>query len=186
MRVGVLIGRFQGFHNGHADIFRQVSGHFDQLIVLVGSTGQPRSYKNPFLYTDIKYMMDFNKLVSHRQSATIRAVADIPESDSQWVDRIMKIAWSSCDYSDATFTLIGHKKDGSSYYLDLFDTWDFFPVKDNTGISGVNIRDAYFREEPDFQYLKTLVPPSTLDFLVLRHDTPWFYDIIKDRNNANV
>ena len=46
----VYIGRFQPFHNGHADAIRQIHSLMkkdDKLVILVGSADQERTIMNP-------------------------------------------------------------------------------------------------------------------------------------------
>ncbi len=44
----VFIGRFEPFHNAHQTIIRNALKLSRKVIVLVGSTGKPRTIKNPW------------------------------------------------------------------------------------------------------------------------------------------
>ncbi len=48
----VLIGRFQPFHNAHLEIVKRATALCDRLIIVVGSSRQPRTYKNPFSFEE--------------------------------------------------------------------------------------------------------------------------------------
>ena len=44
----VFIGRFQPVHNAHLEIIRRATTLARQVVIIVGSANQPRTYKNPF------------------------------------------------------------------------------------------------------------------------------------------
>ena len=44
----VYIGRFQPLHNAHVEIIRRAKSLADNLVIIIGSANQPRTYKNPF------------------------------------------------------------------------------------------------------------------------------------------
>ena len=46
-----------------------------------------------------------------------------------------------------TIGLIGHEKDDSSYYLNLFPMWDRVEIENTSGINATDIRKEFFLEE---------------------------------------
>mgnify|MGYP003594185718 CR=1 FL=1 len=48
MNVGIFIGRFQPFHNGHKYVVDLMLQECDKVIILVGSSNTSISLKNPF------------------------------------------------------------------------------------------------------------------------------------------
>ena len=46
--VGLYIGRFQPFHNGHLSVVREALKHCNHLIIVVGSAKQSSTKRNPF------------------------------------------------------------------------------------------------------------------------------------------
>ena len=48
----VLIGRFQPLHSAHLEIIKRATALTDQLVIIVGSANQPRTYKNPFTFDE--------------------------------------------------------------------------------------------------------------------------------------
>ena len=53
----MLIGRFQPLHSAHLEIIKRCTALTDQLVVVVGSANQPRTYKNPFTYFERERMI---------------------------------------------------------------------------------------------------------------------------------
>lgn len=49
-RLGLVVGRFQVLHTGHADMIRQGLRLCDRVCVLVGSSQERGTEKNPFSY----------------------------------------------------------------------------------------------------------------------------------------
>ena len=45
---GLMIGRFQPFHNGHLSLTRQILAECDELIIVIGSAQFNYIYKDPF------------------------------------------------------------------------------------------------------------------------------------------
>lgn len=49
-QLGILVGRFQTFHKGHQDLIDKATELCDQVGVLVGSSQESGTNKNPFSY----------------------------------------------------------------------------------------------------------------------------------------
>lgn len=45
---GLLIGRFQPFHDGHAKVVEQIVDDVDELVLGIGSAGDSHTVRNPF------------------------------------------------------------------------------------------------------------------------------------------
>ena len=52
----VLIGRFQPVTVAHAEIIRRAMVMAKQLVIIIGSANQPRTYKNPWTSKDREMM----------------------------------------------------------------------------------------------------------------------------------
>lgn len=50
--VGLYIGRFQPFHEGHMHVIRKALKTCDKLIVAIGSAQESRTERNPFTYKE--------------------------------------------------------------------------------------------------------------------------------------
>jgi bifunctional NMN adenylyltransferase/nudix hydrolase len=175
----VLIGRFQPFHNAHLEIIKRATALTDQLVIITGSGKQPRTYKNPFTSAERAQMI---KAATHNLSMRVYVEENVDTiyNDQAWAVRVQGIV--SKYYALGTKTgIIGHKKDESSFYLDMFPQWEFENVEEIEPLSAVDIRDLYFKRECNMNFIKAVVPQSTLDFLTEFKSTPEYEQIIRER-----
>ena len=49
---GIILGRFQPFHKGHASIVEQALEKADRVLILVGSAQESRTVRNPYSYEE--------------------------------------------------------------------------------------------------------------------------------------
>ena len=56
MPTGLLIGRFQPFHNGHMAIIKQMFDKCDEVIIVIGSAEKSHTKYNPFTASE-RYQM---------------------------------------------------------------------------------------------------------------------------------
>ena len=175
----LLIGRFQPFHNAHLEIIKRASKLTDQLIVVVGSANQPRTYKNPFTFDERKQMI-LDATGNLNINVHVEPNIDTIYNDQAWAVRIQNIhnKYRIQGTKDAT---IGHKKDDSSFYLDMFPQWDYINVEQIEPLSAVDIRDLYFKREVNFNFIKSVVPESTLNFLSKFANTFDYEQVIRER-----
>jgi len=180
----VLIGRFQPFHNAHLEIIKRATALTDSLIVITGSAAQPRTYKNPFTSDERKYMI---KSATHGLSIRIDVQQNIDTiyNDQAWAVRVQKIVADSVYNSKGPGTfkigVIGHKKDESSFYLDMFPQWAFVDVGQIEPLGATDIRDLYFKRDVNMNFIKNVVPDTTLDFLKAFRGEPVYEQIIRER-----
>jgi len=99
--IGVIIGRFQPFHLGHAWIIKESLKKFDKIIILIGSSNIADE-NNPWdLKKRLKMLEQFleSEKISDRV-IKIGHIIDVPD-DKEWLDMaISKIGENS-------FTIIG-------------------------------------------------------------------------------
>jgi bifunctional NMN adenylyltransferase/nudix hydrolase len=177
----VLIGRFQPFHNAHLEIVRRATALTDQLVIITGSANQPRTYKNPFTSAERERMI---KDATHGMLGAIRIYVepnvDTVYNDQAWAVRVQGIV--SKYYVLGTKTgIIGHKKDESSFYLDMFPQWEFVDVEQIEPLGATDIRDLYFKRSFNSNFIKHVVPASTYDFLMEFRQTAEFEQILRER-----
>jgi len=180
----VLIGRFQPFHNAHLEIVKRATALTDHLIIVTGSAAQPRTYKNPFTSQEREQMIrDATRGLS--LNITVGANVDTMYNDNAWAVRVQKIVndavYNSKGPGNYKIGVIGHKKDDSSFYLDMFPQWGFENVEEIEPLSAVNIRDLYFTWTFNSNFIKNVVPNSTYDFLMNFRKTEEFAQIIRER-----
>ena len=175
----VLIGRFQPFHNAHLEIIKRSTALCDKLIVITGSAAQPRTYKNPFTSTERASMIRAATSGLSLQ-ITIESNIDTMYNDQAWAVRVQAIVARNTKVGER-IAVIGHKKDDSSFYLDMFPQWGYENVEEIEPLSAVNIRDLYFKEAVNYNFLKGVIPQSTYDFLLDFAHTDEYRQIIRER-----
>jgi bifunctional NMN adenylyltransferase/nudix hydrolase len=175
----VLIGRFQPFHNAHLEIVKRATALCEQLIIITGSAKQPRTYKNPFTSAERRGMI---KAATAGLSIQIHVEENIDTiyNDQAWAIRVQGIV-SKYRALGGKIGVIGHKKDDSSFYLDMFPQWEYENVDEIEPLSAVNIRDLYFKENVNYNFLKGVIPQTTYDFLLDFAHTEEYRQIIRER-----
>lgn len=175
----VLIGRFQPLHNAHLEIIKRATALTDQLVIITGSAAQPRTYKNPFTSFERERMI---KAAAGSLDLLIHVEANIDTiyNDQAWAVRIQSLVAKHTSPGDSV-AVIGHKKDESSFYLDMFPQWGFVNVDKIEPLSAVNIRDLYFKRDVNMNFVKNVVPATTFDFLMKFKETPEYEQVIKER-----
>lgn len=141
----VFIGRFQPFHNGHRAIVDAALKQAKEVIIVVGSSFASRNIRNPFTFEERRQMI---KSVFPDNNVKVVPVSDYPYDDNKWVRAVQNVvhgalAWSA---DPVRIGLIGHEKDGSSYYLKIFKPlgWGNVSVDNVNGINATDIRTALF------------------------------------------
>jgi len=175
----VLIGRFQPFHNAHLEIIKRATALTDNLVIITGSANQPRTYKNPFTSAEREQMI---KAATGGLTLKIHIESnpDTIYNDQAWAVRIQSIV-SRYRILGTRTAIIGHKKDESSFYLDMFPQWEYVDVEEIEPLSAVNIRDLYFKRDANMNFIKAVVPQTTFVYLDAFKDTPEYEQIIKER-----
>lgn len=181
----VLIGRFQPIHSAHLEIIKRATALCDKLVIVVGSSRQPRTYKNPFTFAERRDMIRAATAGLSMQ-ISVEANTDTIYNDQAWAVRVQQIVakhtWDNYGpKEDTKVGIIGHKKDDSSFYLDMFPQWGYEDVELIEFLSAVNIRDLFFKRDVNMKFIKGVVPESTFDFLEQFKSTPEYEQIIRER-----
>ena len=56
-KVAVVIGRFQPLHKGNVYAIKKAIKKFEKVIIVVGSTNEKNTFKNPFSFKERKEML---------------------------------------------------------------------------------------------------------------------------------
>jgi bifunctional NMN adenylyltransferase/nudix hydrolase len=175
----VLIGRFQPIHNAHLEIIKRATALCDKLVIVTGSAAQPRTYKNPFTSAERRQMIK-SATGGLAMFINVEENPDTMYNDQAWAVRVQALVAKHTKPGDKV-GIIGHKKDDSSFYLDMFPQWGFENVELIEFLSAVDIRDLYFREIANYKFLKGVVPETTYNFLLDFAHTDEYRQIIKER-----
>lgn len=176
----VLIGRFQPLHNAHLEIIKRCTALTNQLVVIAGSAKQPRTYKNPWTFDERARMI---KAATSGLSMQVYVEPNIDTiyNDQAWAVRVQGIVSKYRVLGGGGVGIIGHKKDESSFYLDMFPQWAFENVEQIEPLGATDIRDLYFKWDFNSNFIKNVVPETTYDFLMEFRRTEEFAQIVRER-----
>ena len=196
----VFVGRFQPVTVAHAEIIRRAMAQAKQLVIIVGSAKQPRTYKNPWTSKDREMMLqnvineightfDRNNTVSPGEfdhtghnhcMVRVEHNVDTIYNDQSWAVRVQAIVAKYTQPGD-NIALIGHKKDQSSFYLDMFPQWNFEEIELIQPLNATNVRDLYFRKDANMNFLHGVLPSSVTRMLEGWKGTPDYEQVIRER-----
>jgi bifunctional NMN adenylyltransferase/nudix hydrolase len=177
----VVIGRFQPVHNAHAEMIRRAAALAKQVVIIVGSAKQPRTYKNPFSSREREAM-----LIATVKDINIDAVVKIEENidtiynNQAWAIRIQEAVAKHTMPGDK-IGLIGHDKDDTTWYLKMFPQWERVEIPLIEPLNATNVRDLYFRDDVNMNFITGVVPKSVAEFLVRFKHSPDYEQIIRER-----
>jgi bifunctional NMN adenylyltransferase/nudix hydrolase len=178
----VFIGRFQPFHNGHRAVVEAAIKQAKEVIVVVGSSFASRNIRNPFTFEERRQMI---KSVFPDNNVKVVPVSDYPYDDNKWVRAVQNVVHGALKWSadPIRIGLIGHEKDGSSYYLKIFKPlgWGNVSVPNVDEINATNIRNYGF-ENKTFRGIDSekLLPKSVFTQLLSFQASPWFSNLITE------
>lgn len=116
--IGLIVGRFQPFHNGHLEMIREAAGKADSLVIAVGSSNKSGVMDNPFTYSERGRMIraalggDFDFMII--------AVPDV-DDDKKWAEYIrdnieFDVAFTNAETEGRIFREAGFKVEGLDFY----------------------------------------------------------------------
>lgn len=177
----VYIGRFQPMHNAHLETIRRAKSLADNVIVIIGSAHQPRTYKNPFTTEERVAMVRraSNRAGDPASSLSIDVVRDNAYNNTAWALSIQEIVAASG--ATGRIGIIGHEKDASSFYLKLFPQWEHINVELLEPLHATDIRDLYFRKDAHEGFIRHVVPESVFKFMTEFMETDQYQQVIRER-----
>lgn len=142
----VFIGRFQPFHLAHMQTIHIALQQSQHVILALGSAQRERNIKNPFLANEREQMILSNFSEADQKRIHFVHVIDVYD-DEKWVTLVKTLVAGVVNPHDKV-GLIGHFKDDSSYYLQLFPEWEMVELDSLVGaISATPLREAYYQGE---------------------------------------
>lgn len=182
--LAVVIGRFQPVHNAHVEMLRRAGEQANQVVIIVGSALRPRTYKNPWVSREREAMLI--EAVTPLKASTgatyhIEHNIDTIYNDQAWVVRVQELVGRHCE-PGARVALFGHKKDSSSFYLNLFPQWHFVPQDLIENLSATEIRKIYFTPDLcNLNWFQGVVPETTLAYLRWFKDSPEYNAVVREK-----
>lgn len=164
----VYIGRFQPFHNAHLATVLHALTLAKKVVIVIGSANQPRDPENPFTQVE---RCDKMILPSIKEAGVgpdrvyVVNVENTTYNNTQWALNVVKEVEKVARDGERV-GIIGHTKDESSFYLNLFPQWGEpieMPLVEV--LDATTIRSIYFSEKNNLKFFENVVPPATLKFL---------------------
>lgn len=162
----VLIGRFQIFHNAHQALLKEALARAHKVIVVLGSANKPRMPKNPFLASEREAM------IRAAMGTEVDRLIFLPIRDyynnEKWA-RAVSAAVEARVEKGSLVKIIGHNKDETTAYLQMFPQWgEAFEVRNYYNINATDLRRLYFQvdnQTANMVLLSTRVPATVFDIL---------------------
>ena len=182
--VAVVIGRFQPVHNAHVEMLKRAGELADRVVIIVGSAYRPRTFKNPWVSREREAMLVEACVALKKQTKAtyhIEHNVDTMYNDSAWVVRIQEMV-GKYTQADSKVTLIGYKKDNSSFYLNMFPQWDFVEQDLVEKLDATQIRQVYFDPEKcNLNWFTGVLPDSTVAYLRWFKDSPEYNTVVREK-----
>lgn len=181
----VYIGRFQPAHKAHIETIKQALTYSDKVVVLIGSSYQPRTIKNPFNWNEREEMIRASLPDNIQDLVEFRPIKDHPYNDTRWIqnvqeeiDSVVSMDRWDIDQSgeNVKVGLIGHSKDESSFYLKCFPQWKFIGMPNIDDLHSTDVREEYFGGEVVTKGL----PSGVSSYLTKFKDTIEFDKLTKE------
>jgi len=150
-KLAIVIGRFQPLHYGHVSLIRKAFEVADEVVVLVGSSFMAFAHRNPFTFEMRKQWIQESFV-----NANVIGIPDYPHSDDDWKNFIIEVIETRYGYDDSDIAIVGHVKDDSSYYLQLFSQWRFIEHHLHSNFHSTDIRDLVYDHK--LPYIHNVVP----------------------------
>lgn len=181
----IFIGRFQPFHIGHKQVINTALNISENVLVLVGSSWQPSTIKNPWSYNDRKAMI--YKAMNIPDDSDVLSIVPLHDqlyNDQNWTSDVQGIVQQEMydkNIDSKRIGIIGHSKDDTSYYLKMFPQWTLIEHEMVEIISATELRTLYF-ERKNMKFLQSLLPAPIFDELQTFTDTSQFRDLVAEYN----
>lgn len=183
-KLATVIGRFQLKHVGHGLLLNKAAAIADHVLILIGSSFQPRTIKNPFTYAERSHMIAAHMQPLVGNSYGTCGLYDNIYSDDSWVKQVQS-AISACQSKlgakDNEVCIVGHDKDESTYYLKLFPQYKLEIVDEiKLELDATSIRNILFAKPEDLKILGSIVPAYVRGFLEHFMKTPEYERLVRE------
>jgi bifunctional NMN adenylyltransferase/nudix hydrolase len=183
MDVAVLIGRFQPYHCGHAELLRMALATAPKVVVVLGSSFHARSAKNPFTWQERAAMIGATLDQAERERIAFVPVRDYYD-DTQWAEEVSK-AVAAIGGEGVPTALVGHFKDASGYYLNHFPHWTMLAAEERGEHDAADIRRVYFEAEDmdvSMSVLEEAVPLAVSQYLKAWSALPHYAKLVEEHS----
>lgn len=126
-KVGIIVGRMQPYHAGHHSVVLRALHEFDLVIIMLGTRNSPRSLDDPLTVAE-RVQIIRSALSDDDLDRVVFVQLNDQGDDGIWrttvtsiIDRVLSDLYGPRFRDVTDVSIVGHRKDGSSYYLDLFE-----------------------------------------------------------------
>ncbi|MBN1610782.1 MAG: NUDIX domain-containing protein [Polyangiaceae bacterium] len=141
--AAVLIGRFQPFHEGHRSLLVQALELAPEVIVVVASSYQARSPRNPWTWEERARTIRDSVAAAARDRITAVPVRDYYD-EKRWRAQIERRVRERLGEARKRVVLVGHFEGRSSKGLGGFVQYAMRSLPRQLDIDATSLRDLYF------------------------------------------
>jgi bifunctional NMN adenylyltransferase/nudix hydrolase len=199
--LSVVIGRFQLKHVGHGLLLNKAASLANNVLVLIGSSFKPRTYKNPFTYRERfeSIYNHFNSQINPTAPTNVRVfvapLIDNIYNNPAWAKQVQteiskvaaelnmkELGWVDNKTSkESGICIVGHNKDESTDYLTWFPQYASESVEEfKLQIDATNIRAILFSKPENLPLLGAIIPKDVRDFLTEFRKTDAYKRLARD------
>ena len=164
--TAVIVGRWQLFHKGHQTLLNAALASAERVIVVIGSAFRSRDVRNPFNWQERQAMIQATLSPEAAGRVQFLPVRDYFDDD-RW-NAALRDGVQQRTGGQGHVTLVGYKKDHTSYYLDHFPAWGWQSVQQEFDIDATSLRNVFFEgTDPDarLEVLRPFVSTEVLAYL---------------------
>ena len=156
MSIALYIGRFQPLHLGHLEYIKKILSENDRIIIVIGSSQEKKTSKNPFTVKERKEMLKVCLREEKIPSDKVRIISarDYPGENKKWLESIKRKA--------GKFDVFYAGENRLTARIFRENYFNIRTIQRINDISSTNVREL-MREGKDW---RRLVPESVYDYLM--------------------
>lgn len=145
-QLAVVIGRFQPLHIGHEELIKNALLHAEHVLLLLGSSNESRTVKNPFTFYERRDMIE-KAFISSVYRLSIKPLPDT-NNNTSWIKSVGKLIQSTSNelkVTDVCF-IVCDKDTSTTDSNDLLRQlpYSVIPIPSFYSISATSIRQSLF------------------------------------------
>lgn len=200
-KLSAYMGRFSGFHNGHAEILLRALRLSEKVLVVIGSAKQPRRVKNPWTAQERADIIQDWYREEFKRDPTLGQLVfefsrDYMYNNQKWLLHTQELMAKHAS-ADEPIYVVGADRDRTTFYLKMFPKpkyeLDLTPENERVSrfLTATSVRDIYFgrmfnnatvSDEQVDLLLRSFLPPSTLKYMIDWMDTDAYTNLWHEYN----
>jgi bifunctional NMN adenylyltransferase/nudix hydrolase len=178
-----FILRGQPQHIAHEKTFHEAAKQCGTLNLIYGCANQPRDDADPF-YQEERIEVGKRITANFKQQygcdVNFLSVENSIYNNAQWANWV---AEAVAPHSHGNVKLIGHNKDETSFYLNMFPQWgDPIMLPQFDVLDATTIRNLYFSKKNNLDFFRHVCPDATVSFLEEFMHTEHYDYIVEEAN----